>query len=82
MPIAAAYISEIARADRRGPFFLFYEAIFPVGLATVALAGAYIVPRFGWQWLFVIGGIPSIVLGDAIPMSRIAALACRQGPHG
>jgi MFS transporter, putative metabolite:H+ symporter len=61
VPIAAAYISEIARADRRGPFFLFYEAIFPVGLATVALAGAYIVPRFGWQWLFVIGGIPSIV---------------------
>ena len=61
VPIAAAYISEIARADKRGPFFLFYEAIFPLGLATVALAGAYIVPRFGWQWLFVIGGIPSLV---------------------
>jgi putative MFS transporter len=61
VPIAAAYISEIARADKRGPFFLFYEAIFPVGLATVAIVSAYVVPRFGWQWLFVIGGIPSFV---------------------
>jgi MFS transporter, putative metabolite:H+ symporter len=61
VPIAAAYISEIARADRRGPFFLFYEIIFPVGLVAVALAGAYLVPRYGWQWLFVIGGLPALV---------------------
>jgi MFS transporter, putative metabolite:H+ symporter len=61
VPIAAAYISEIARADRRGPFFLFYEFIFPVGLVAVALAGAYLVPRYGWQWLFLIGGLPALV---------------------
>ena len=61
VPIAATYISEIARARGRGRFFLLYEMVFQVGLVMVASVAAWIAPRFGWQSLFLIGGIPAIV---------------------
>jgi putative MFS transporter len=38
-----------------------YELIFPVGLVSTGLVGAYVVPRFGWQWMFVIGALPAFV---------------------
>lgn len=61
VPIAAAYINEITRAKDRGRFFFLYETAFPVGLLVVALVGAWIVPRFGWQWLFALGAIPALL---------------------
>ena len=61
VPIAAAYINEITRAKDRGKFFFLYETAFPVGLLIVALVGAWIVPRFGWQWLFVLGALPALL---------------------
>ena len=61
VPIAATYISEIARARGRGRFFLLYEMVFQVGLVMVASLAAWVVPRFGWQSLFLIGGVPAIV---------------------
>lgn len=61
VPIAATYINEITRAKGRGRFFFFYEAAFPVGLLIVALVGAWVVPRFGWQWLFILGALPALV---------------------
>jgi putative MFS transporter len=32
---------------------------------VVALVGAYVVPRWGWQWMFIIGALPAFI---AIPM--------------
>jgi MFS transporter, putative metabolite:H+ symporter len=61
VPIAATYVTEIARSDRRGRFMLLYELIFPMGLLFVGFAGAWIVPRFGWQWLFIFGGLPAVL---------------------
>ena len=63
VPVAATYISELARAKGRGRFVLLYELIFPIGLVSAGLLGAWIVPRFGWQWMFVIGAIPALVAG-------------------
>ena len=68
VPVAAAYINEIARADRRGRFFLLYEVIFPVGLAAVALVSTWVVPTFGWRWMFVIGALPAFL---AVAMRRL-----------
>lgn len=34
VPVAATYINEIARSDKRGRFVLLYEMIFPLGLAA------------------------------------------------
>jgi putative MFS transporter len=61
VPIAATYISEIARAHGRGRFFLLYEMVFQVGLVAVASAAAWIVPSLGWRSLFIIGGLPAIL---------------------
>jgi putative MFS transporter len=61
VPVAATYISELARAKGRGRFVLLYELVFPVGLVAAGFLGAWIVPRFGWQWMFVIGALPAFV---------------------
>jgi putative MFS transporter len=61
IPVASTYISEILRAERRGGRFLSYQMIFPIGLLAAALAGAAVVPRFGWQWMFIMGAAPALV---------------------
>ena len=61
IPVASTYISEILRAERRGGRFLSYQMIFPVGLLAAGIAGAAVVPRFGWQWMFIIGAVPAFV---------------------
>jgi putative MFS transporter len=61
IPVASTYISEILRAEGRGGRFLSYQMIFPVGLLAAALAGAAVVPRFGWQWMFIMGAVPALV---------------------
>ena len=61
IPVASAYISEILRAEKRGGSFILYQIIFPLGFTACAFAGAVIVPRFGWQWMFIIGVIPAVL---------------------
>src|SRR5205823_3657505 len=60
MPVAATYISELSRAEGRGRFFMLYEMIFPIGLMATGQIGAWVVPAFGWQAIFWIGGIPGL----------------------
>jgi MFS transporter, putative metabolite:H+ symporter len=61
IPVASTYISEILRAEHRGRSFLAYQMIFPVGLLGSAVAGAWVVPSFGWQWMFIIGAVPAAI---------------------
>jgi putative MFS transporter len=74
IPVASTYISEILRADRRGGRFLSYQIIFPVGLLMSGIVGASVVPRFGWQWMFIIGALPAVV---ALVMQRF----CPESPR-
>jgi MFS transporter, putative metabolite:H+ symporter len=60
VPVAATYISELAKAKGRGKFVLLFELVFPVGLVAAALLGKWIVPNLGWQYLFFVGGIPAL----------------------
>jgi putative MFS transporter len=62
VPVAATYINELSQAHGRGRFFILYELIFPLGLLAAAQLGAFIVPRFGWEYMFLIGGIPGIAV--------------------
>ena len=66
MPVAAAYISELSRAHGRGRFFMLYEMIFPIGLAATGQIAALIVPTFGWRALFLVGGVPGLVIAVAL----------------
>jgi putative MFS transporter len=81
IPVASSYISEILRAKHRGSSFLAYQMIFPVGLLGAALAGAAVVPSFGWRWMFIIGAVPALialVLRHFCPESP-RWLACKGG---
>ena len=61
VPVAAVFISELARAQGRGRFVLLYELVFPIGLTTASLIGLWVVPRFGWQYMFVVGALPAFL---------------------
>jgi putative MFS transporter len=62
VPVAATYINEIAPADKRGRFVLLYELLFAVGLVAAGFLGRYAIPAWGWQSIFLIGGIPPLLL--------------------
>jgi putative MFS transporter len=62
MPVAAVYISELSRARGRGRFFLLYEMIFPIGLMVTGQVGAVLVPLLGWKTMFLIGGLPGLLI--------------------
>ena len=62
MPVAATYINELSKAQGRGRFFLLYELIFPIGLMMTGQIGAVLVPALGWQIMFLIGGIPGLLV--------------------
>ena len=62
MPVAAVYINELSKAQGRGRFFMLYEMIFPIGLMVTGQVGALVVPTLGWQVMFLIGGIPGLVI--------------------
>jgi MFS transporter, putative metabolite:H+ symporter len=62
MPVAATYINELSKAHGRGRFFLLYELIFPIGLMMTGQIGVLLVPRLGWHVMFLIGGIPGLLV--------------------
>jgi putative MFS transporter len=62
VPLAAVYISELTKAHGRGRFVLLYELIFSVGVVAAGLVGLWVVPNLGWQYMFVIGALPIVVV--------------------
>ena len=80
---AATYINEIARSQGRGRFFLFYEMIFGIGALVAGIIGAWLVPNFGWQWIFIVGALPALlaaVLRRVLPESP--RWLAQQGRYG
>lgn len=61
VPVAAAFVSEIARSKGRGRFVLLYELAFPAGLTCAALISSVVVPHFGWRALYLIGAVPAVL---------------------
>jgi len=68
IPLMAAYLNEFARAENRGRFSLSVQVLFSIGLLFVAVVSVYVVPHWGWRWMFVIGAIPALI---AIPMRSV-----------
>ena len=68
IPLMAAYVNEFARAKGRGRFSLKVQVLFSVGLLAVALVAVYVVPHWGWRWMFIIGAIPALL---AIPLRSL-----------
>jgi len=61
VPVAATYIAELSKAPTRGRFVLLYEMLFAIGIFACAVVGAWVVPTFGWQYLFFIGATPILI---------------------
>jgi len=61
VPVAAAYINELSTARRRGRFFLLYEMLFGIGLTSAGVVGFWLVPRVGWQSMFLLGALPALL---------------------
>ncbi|PCE32932.1 MFS transporter [Burkholderia ubonensis] len=68
LPVAATYINEITRAHGRGRFVLLYEIVFPIGLLVSMALGAWLVPRFGWEIMYFVGGMPLVL---ALGLTRL-----------
>lgn len=58
VPVASAYVNELSGAKKRGRFFLLYELLFLVGLTAAGAIGYLLVPRLGWQAMFIVGLVP------------------------
>lgn len=68
IPLMAAYLNEFAKAEGRGRFSLSVQVLFSIGLLFVAIVSVYVVPHWGWRWMFIIGAIPALI---AIPMRSV-----------
>ena len=68
IPLMAAYVNEFARAQGRGRFSTSIQVLFSIGLVGVALVSVYVVPNWGWRWMFIIGAVPGLL---AIPLRMV-----------
>lgn len=66
MPVAAVYVNELSKAQGRGRFVLLCELLFPVGLLATAQIAGLVVPALGWKALFLLGGIPGLLVAVLI----------------
>jgi len=62
LPTALALINEYAARGRAGAATTNMMTGYHVGAVLTALLGIFVVQRFGWQWMFVIGALPALVL--------------------
>jgi putative MFS transporter len=68
VPLMAAYVNEFAKAQDRGRFSISIQLLFSIGLVSVALVSVYVVPHWGWRWMFVVGAVPALL---AIPLRTL-----------
>ena len=62
LPTALALINEYASRGRGGRATTTMMTGYHVGAVLTALLGILVIERFGWQWMFVIGALPALVL--------------------
>jgi putative MFS transporter len=60
VPIAATYMNELTRHEHRGRLVVLFQSIFAFGIMFTALVSIWVVPHLGWNWMFIIGGIPAL----------------------
>ncbi|WP_456856486.1 MFS transporter [Bradyrhizobium sp. USDA 4501] len=61
IPVAATYVSEIAKSSRRGRFLSLYQLMLPVGFLAASVSSIFVVPHLGWHWMFIIGAVPALL---------------------
>jgi putative MFS transporter len=62
LPLAITYISELAPAPIRGRYFALFQFLTMSGYTLASLVGIFVIPNFGWRWMFAIGAMPLLLL--------------------
>ena len=62
LPTAIAMVNEFARTGRGGQATTTLMTGYHVGAVATALLGILLIPRWGWQSMFVVGALPALVL--------------------
>jgi MFS family permease len=62
LPTAIAMINEFAPRGRGSTATTIMMTGYHVGAVLSALLGILVVARYGWQWMFVLGALPGLVL--------------------
>ncbi len=58
LPVAVTLVSEYIPAQVRGRFIVLLESFWGLGWLVAALVSYFVIPKFGWQMAFLIGGLP------------------------
>jgi MFS transporter, putative metabolite:H+ symporter len=62
LPCAISYINEIAPTATRGRYFGTFQFLMVSGFGCASLAGAFLIPAFGWRIMFALGAVPLVLL--------------------
>jgi MFS family permease len=62
LPTAVAMVNEFARTGRGGTATTTLMTGYHVGAVATALLGILLIPRYGWESMFIIGALPALVL--------------------
>lgn len=62
LPTATALAGEYSHPKARNLVFAIVFSGFPVGGIIAALSGMFVIPRFGWQPMFLIGLVPLVLV--------------------
>ncbi|TCM71145.1 putative MFS transporter [Acinetobacter calcoaceticus] len=58
LPVAVTLVSEYIPAHVRGRFIVLLESFWGLGWLVAALVSYFVIPQYGWQMAFLIGGLP------------------------
>ena len=62
LPISVTYINELAPTMTRGRYFAIFQWLCMSGYAASSVSAAYVIPHWGWRWLFGLGAIPILLI--------------------
>lgn len=72
VPIGATMLSELVPSKERGKYLALYQTFLPIGMATAGLIAYLVLPKYGWQGVFLTEAFPAlwlIVLWKYLPES-------------
>ena len=62
LPTAIAMVNEFSRSGRSGRATTTVMTGYHVGAVTTAALAIVVIPNLGWEWMFVLGALPALVL--------------------
>ncbi|MEQ3548843.1 aromatic acid/H+ symport family MFS transporter [Pseudonocardia nematodicida] len=85
LPVAIAMVNEYSTPGRGGSSTTTLMTGYHVGAVATALLGIWVIPAFGWQWMFILGTIPSALfiplLWRYLPEDPPPAATSASGPR-